>query len=738
MDQKAVVMLPSELLAFEELCLHKITSELDHYPVSILCLLPCRLRQKLLCRLPAADICKLEESHEFMDGVDIASVWKMLQDYFVNLLFCRTPSWSAESFGPFLESKYLLPSPKENFLAMISKLLFLTTNNEYECGCPEYFKHGKWKIVAALMFGFPSAKSNNKFITVPTSGKSPVYVPYRYANRLTKTQEDISEMISQVIGVFNCGPKMIHFCADEQIDDSILSVDDQVLAPFLSRVEAFGVRFLNTCYEESDSYCNLLKKTVSSQLNGINESAPPEYPLRYLRFEGYQTNHKLVLENLKESGLLSYSLHCNWKEAAFDDKKIPYTKLKKVEIIVEDRSCELAEHSIEGRLDLRCDTLAAILYCQEELEDIHLEELSSMQAPRDLSRYVYSGFEKLYFCLPLIISKPSFKSLKLEGCSLPLNAAQNIIRTFLCTPTTHTQSLDMNKCSLYDVQTVSLPEGCPECPTIPDNCPCVNGNLKSLSLFVNNGLSSFTWLLNHPNMKLKHLSLFCNPLTRDKAVILKMAEDSDKESLDEESLDDESEDEPSIKRHKVEVEGKSSEHSPKDGVQQLCELICKLEQPEELDVCFIAIDTRNSHCRQGIERVLLLPTLTTLSFMGINWERSDPNILEVLAHLITQHAAPGRICSLRTLQFSCMRGVCPFEKLKLLFEAIFSFPQLSNFTLDITRSPLPPKYQEGFDNIMMMHNQAGQQLAPTVNTQDNSIFAFYYMSPWYECVDSYY
>ena len=637
------MMEPSGLPSLEDLCLCKLRYELECFPVSSLSLLPHCLRNSLLCGLPAADLCKLEVCPQVLKGVCLNSIWKILLDYFVGLLFChRTPTWSTDSFGPFLETKFLLPLAKENFLAMVSKLVLTTTD-----GRLEYFAFGKWKLIAALLYGLPGGVSAHRnSIAIPTSTKSSIHVPSRYASHLTDVQEkNLAEMISQVMNVFNLGPKVIQFCWDEAVERNLVSVDDTILLPFLSRVEEFGVHLVNSYHYEADPYCNLLTKIVSSQLSSINRenAKSAECSLHTLRLKGYHTNLELVFKSIKASSLLSYSSHHSghsWNDPVYE--KIPYTKLKKVELTPVDRNCELAETlwgSKDCRLDLCCDAIASILYSQDELEVVNMNDLYSVQNLSGGLYYVYSGFEKLYFFLPLIIARPSFRSLKLDRCSLPINAAETIICTFLCTPTTHAQSLDLSGCSLYKAETISLPRGCPKPPTVPETAPCLNGNLKSLSIFINNGLSSFTWLLNHPNMNLGHLELFCNPTTVDKPLKDEIVEPSDSSDIDEENDDDD--DSPGTKRKKIDVKGEDEGLPQKDSIKQLCDFICELDQPEKLDVHIICTDALSSPCKhleanvvsadslslgakEGIERVCSLPTLTSFTFEKCHWSL-DPS-----------------------------------------------------------------------------------------------------------------
>ena len=255
------------LQSLEELCLCKLTNEFDHFPVCLLSRLPRHLRRALLCRLPAADILGLEKSPEFADGVDFNSAWSSLLNYFVDLLFRRTPSWNTYSnFGPFLDPEFLLPSAKENFLAVISKLLFLCRDPRLTYDEPEYFKYGRWNLVGSLLFGLPSAVANNKDgIAVPTSGRCSIQIPSRYVSYLTDSLEDTSEMISQVIKLFKHGPKAIHMCCDETIDNSLFLVDDHILSVFLRRVVDLGIHFVYNFFKEPGLYYNLLEKIIHSQ-----------------------------------------------------------------------------------------------------------------------------------------------------------------------------------------------------------------------------------------------------------------------------------------------------------------------------------------------------------------------------------------------------------------------------------------------------------------------------------------
>ena len=58
-------------------CYHYIAMNMEKFPVSHLSLLPLKIREELLWRLPVADICQLEDT-EYVDGFrDMAAYWKL-------------------------------------------------------------------------------------------------------------------------------------------------------------------------------------------------------------------------------------------------------------------------------------------------------------------------------------------------------------------------------------------------------------------------------------------------------------------------------------------------------------------------------------------------------------------------------------------------------------------------------------------------------------------------------------
>ena len=616
-----------ELPSLESLCLSHVRGNLEHFPMSQLSLLPFHLRQRLLYGLPAADVCKFEEFSTLFSGTDFNSIWQTLLDYFDKLLFQQTPC-CGRYYGPSLEADCLLSSSKDNFLATVGKLAFLQLTS-IASPVREYFKHGRSKLVAAFLFGFPSTSCGvNNSIAVPTSGNFPIHVPVRYAKKLMETKEDIAETISLVLEVFHRGPKVIQLCCDELIDKDLFSIDGQVLAPFLRQVEYYCVFYHDYTDYEAEPYYKLLQEIITAQTSvkkAPNGSTEP--CLHTLRLEGVHTMHKVMLENLKESCLLSHSSHhrgVDWTAPVVDRET--YTKLKRFELEINDSHHKRAESGIECKLRKCSDTIAAILYSQKQLETVSLCALSSIDLYYDDCIYLaYCDFESTYYVLPMVVSRPTFKSLKLDGCSMPSDAAQRIVRTFLCTPTTHAQSLDLSGCPLYKPKPFTLPKGFPNNTEITEKSPCVNCDLKSLSLYVNNGQSSYTWLLDHTQMNLRHLKLFCNPTTTDLATRREICEPH--YYTDELDSDDEEYKERSAKRQRLVVnEEENEELSLKNHVEKICDFICKLKQPESLEV---HVFSKNIPCienHNGFRNVRALPNLRSLSVeKQYHWSIEEEN-----------------------------------------------------------------------------------------------------------------
>ena len=59
------------------LCQNYIVEHLEEFPVSHLSLLPLSRRRELLWRLPIADVCLRLENTEFVEGLDMATYWKL-------------------------------------------------------------------------------------------------------------------------------------------------------------------------------------------------------------------------------------------------------------------------------------------------------------------------------------------------------------------------------------------------------------------------------------------------------------------------------------------------------------------------------------------------------------------------------------------------------------------------------------------------------------------------------------
>lgn len=220
--------------------------------------------------------------------------------------------------------------------------------------------------------------------------------------------------------------------------------------------------------------------------------------------------------------------------------------------------------------------------------------------------YAYCGF------VPLIISRPT---LKLDDCSLPINAVQtSFVYSCAHKPLIH-------KALLEWVLFVWCPCKQSLCP-IYHSLPCMCWYSNPLSLYVNNYWSSFSWLLNHPNLKFRCLELTCYPAKSDelRGVLVRWRESRGVMRL---------------KKRWIETSEVNQEHEFEDVKEstctwptkgwctvcmQLCEFICKLGQQDELNVHFSSVDTFSSLSRQGIESMCSLPTLTALSFHDTDWE----------------------------------------------------------------------------------------------------------------------
>ena len=86
-------------------CYHYIAMNLEKFPVSYLSLLPLKIREELLWRLPIADICQLEDT-EYMEGFqDMAAYWKLPCEDFLKIALdyadvaCYVEKWDSVDYA---------------------------------------------------------------------------------------------------------------------------------------------------------------------------------------------------------------------------------------------------------------------------------------------------------------------------------------------------------------------------------------------------------------------------------------------------------------------------------------------------------------------------------------------------------------------------------------------------------------------------------------------------------------
>ena len=101
------------------------------------------------------------------------------------------------------------------------------------------------------------------------------------------------------------------------------------------------------------------------------------------------------------------------------------------------------------------EDLVTFICKQDGLEELIIEGFQNIVESEDEERYYesdssYEGFDGFFNYLPHFITKPSFKFLSVISCHVPCNTVESMVNSFLSSPTTHAQSLNLGHCLIVD------------------------------------------------------------------------------------------------------------------------------------------------------------------------------------------------------------------------------------------------------------------------------------------------
>ena len=621
----------------------KLIGDVEHYSLVQLILLPWHLRQKLLCSLPLADICKLETNSRLTRGVDMDAVWGEVCARFLELLSPRdnVPG------GAFLVRFEQLPHPKDTVMAMIAKLLLISatgimaTAYALRLCTPEYttlsrgqkagIQHfqDKWGIIRTLLFcshlSNISASMNGmeSFVHIKLFPTVPSWQPKRHSIHFNTRLTSIAEMSRTFLSACNTVPKVLRFRQHDSIENLKPKSPESklVLQSILSGIEEFSI---NRSLPQKVPFCSTSLQQVLKAV-----TSPSTASLQSLRFKGVPFFLKEIIEDIAtyfvpidSQNQLGPSEDLGASQCASSSS---YTNLRKVEFL----SCHPEENEV---LDMQRDepvcllstaipSLLGILNSQAQLEEIHIDHLYDLTE----EGVSYSGFECLYSYLREFVKSPHFRSLRIANCHIPLQTAQQLLNTFAHSLMAHQTSLDISEC-LFDV---TSSHSDPHANREEDHQRMLTNNLcteqhKSLAI----PYGKFSSIISLPKVQYKRLQI----------TVL----DDDVQLLD-----------------AVEYIGNF-----------------ELPQPKELDIRILSCSPTGKDLGT-IEKILAFPHLTNFSVGDIGCETSQ--LFDHLANTLGKHSNTNALRGL-SLYITAETAASSYQQ---VYERVFSLPQLPSFSLEL-------------------------------------------------------
>ena len=641
-------------MVLEHLCILKIVGELEHYPSAFLALLPWHLRQKLLCSLPLADICQLERNPLITHGVTMNAIWDTLCTRFLGFF---SPQDSPG--GAYLVRFEQLPHPKDIIMAMIAKLILISVTGimatcyALRLCSPEFTalaqgqKAGiqnfsdKWGIIRTLIFcshfsTISSSLNTESFVHIKLFPNVASLQPRRHsAHFALPVPSTTIEMIKTFMSVCNAVPKVLRFRKYDSIETFKLKSPESrlVLQSFLSGIEDFSI---------DRSLAQLVPFSIPSLLQVFQAiTSPSTASLHSLRIKGVPfflkeriqditTYFAPVRDSVPLDDFVNYvtEQHC--------DSSSVYRNLKKIEILncpPEDKEVVTMRRDepiclLSGAIP----SLIAMVIGQTQLEELNVDHLYDLCE----GGVSYVGFEEFYFSLQFFITSSCFQSLRLANCHIPVNIAQQLVNIFAHHPTTHPTTLDISECYFDEASTFVCESVSSEYSSQLDtSCRWNSGHLKTLAVPIQNcGMSSKAIILPNTQLKCLQVSVWNDDIHLSD--VIKYVKD----------------------------------------VKQ---------QPRELDIHIILFYSPSHDDLDVIDKILAFPHLTKIRIEYFGCEPTST--LHYIASGLRGHSTG----MLHTLSLNVTAKTLASSYLQV-YEAIFSLPQLTSFSLELTFGALNRQY----------------------------------------------
>ena len=513
--------------SLQSICFMELIQHLEHYPPSLLATLPPRLRRSLLLRLPIVDVCQLEKTVAF-DGLNAESIWGELFE----LRYRRYKRYAC-ILHPYLAKKALqdleekdMPK-KEKFLAAVTTMIFASVRP----GSYMILRKGTaaGRHDPGLLYVDPylddfvnylvAAMKVEMFYDV-TAEMTPITLVYTYnsyskfGNR--KRYRETFHQFQYVPPRFTHYVNAKNFFMLSDVDAITLLMEQCNYYPNDISIPLIAYTFQ---WPDDESRSLMLAGKLLHKVRTLHLS--DNYHLatffKSLQFGFVTAGRSSVLSSLHLSSVTDGTLSFLFSQSDSSQFSCVHYYLS-----------TLRELTLSGSLTVTgFDKLSGTLDSLGRLTSFSLthvirEDKKPSQTPRNPPRHqgalpdTKEPSQTPSSCVSpelagrilLLLQRPYFQHLALDGGNYPLESVQNIVTTFLTKPCTQPQTLEIKSVQLQVKTSFASRNATTRLQRVPDfavEYKCLN---------ITEAPKEFTkWLFSLQPLKLKSLNIFNKDLT---------------------------------------------------------------------------------------------------------------------------------------------------------------------------------------------------------------------------------